>query len=195
MPSPNVESLARAALKKEFPRLFPAEAIARLFVLPEGGYARVAARPDAGPMNSDPVELTHEFEAALFRLYEEFGVPRCTPRTLGELLGGLSYCNVLFEDNSYPRINAKEDAEWLVAADMMLEKYSPELMPAVAAYRAGDKAALEQFGQEFLTPETLSWHYVQAYGGWAGEPYLKEHGIKPPSRPPERNQPRMRLVE
>jgi len=182
-------------MKREFPGIFSSEKTARLFDLPADGYVRYAPEAGAEPSNADVVELRPEFEAALFRLYAEFGVPLRAPATFGELMGAHSYCTVLFNDNAYPRINPEDDAMWLAAADDTLTKYSPELLPAVRAYRAGDKAELERFGREFLTPRTLSWHYVEAYKGWAGDPYLKEQGIAPPNEPTQKNQPRMRLVE
>lgn len=185
-----VVSFGRAVLKREFPGLFTSERAARLFDLPDGECRRTRAAGQK-PGNGDEVELGQSFVGALFRLYGEFGLPARVPATYGELLGAVSYCQVLFQDNAYPRINEADDALWLEAADDTLVKYSPELLPSVRAYRAGDRAELERIGREVMTAHVLSWHYVEAYQGWAGDPYLKEHGIEKPTAP---GGPRLRLV-
>lgn len=203
----SVTPIVGGAFKRIVPTLFdrPPEVhrVRALFkALPKDGITVIVEGPvEEGQevKGEDRIELTPAYKARLMELYAEFGVPQRIPRTWAEHSALMRYCLKMLATIDYWSSGIPEDDRvWAESQDKVREEYYPELCEPAKAYRSGDREALKAFGERYLTPENLAWHYDPVWGGWAGSPLLIEKGVprpRPPAAPPEKNQPQLRLVK
>lgn len=125
-------------------------------------------KDSANISKGDPITIGAAANAALGRLYEEFGVTGL-PTTWGQLMGSVAYCTELSHACSYERISKKDDAEWFAAVVKVANKYNPELTQAIIAYNSKDIKKLRQFFVANIGFEFCSQHF-DPLAGWDSFP-------------------------
>lgn len=193
--SDTVTPIVAGTFKRIVPTLFdrPPEVhrVRALFkALPKDGITVVVEGPvEEGreTKGEDRIELTLVYKARLMELYEEFGVPQRIPKTWAEHCALMRFCLKMMATIDYWSSGCPEDDRiWHESQDEVRAEYYPELCEPAKAYRNGDRETLKAFGERYLNPENLAWHYDPVWGGWAGSPLLLKKGVpRPTPRPAE----------